>query len=279
MSAPAVRPGLILHLAGPMQSWGERSKFNERDTSRAPTRSGLLGMIASALGRNRGASIADLDPLRFAVRADRAGSVLRDFHTVGGGLPRTQTVATAEGGRRAADAATLVSTRYYLQDAAFTVAVTSTDDDKNLLSRCATALQDPHWPPYLGRRSCPPGIPVFITDADDVWGLLADMPLHRRRPFEKDSYVDVQFWADQPLDNLRTAEGWEPAGRATSSSVQDDPLSFTATDREFRRRTLHRRTLRAPAASCADLGSRYIRTLTEFLANRTHDEPGKDDQP
>jgi len=277
VNAPVdTRPGLILHLAGPIQSWGERSKFNERDTGRAPTRSALLGMIASALGYSRGASITDLNSLQFAVRTDRPGSVLRDFHTVGGGLPRAQTVATAEGGRRAADAATLVSTRYYLQDAAFTVAVTTSEDDTALLSRCATALQNPHWPPYLGRRSCPPAIPVFITDTDDAWGLLMRLPLHRQRLIGQDSHVAVQFWADQPLDGLPMAPGWKPAGSATSSSVQDDPVSFAAVDREFRRRTLHRRTLHAPADTCGGLAIWYVRALTKFLGH--HDDPGKDDQ-
>ena len=46
-SAP--EPGLLLRLAGPLQSWGERSHFNERDTARFPTRSGVIGMLAAAL--------------------------------------------------------------------------------------------------------------------------------------------------------------------------------------------------------------------------------------
>lgn len=262
----AARPGLILHLCGPMQSWGERAKFNERDTGRAPTRSGLLGMVASALGRTRGESISDLVPLQFTTRADRAGTVLRDFHTVGGGLPREQTIATAEGGRRPDGAATLVSTRYYLQDAAFTVAVTAEGDNEDLLARCATALQDPRWPAYLGRRSCPPGLPVFITATDDVWDMITRLPLHRRPPTSDDQHVTVQFWADQPLEDLPVANGWESAGPAISSTVRDDPVSFTTVDREFRRRALHRRTLSAPASTCAGLGTRYVHALNRVLA-------------
>lgn len=266
MTGPGVpQPGLILHLSGPLQSWGERSRFNERDTGRAPTRSGLLGMIASALGRARGTSIEDLSALRFAIRADRAGSLLRDFHTVGGGMPRERTVATAEGGRRSADAATLVSYRYYLQDAAFTVVVTVSDGNHGLLQECASRLERPHWPPYLGRRSCPPALPVLVTSSGDAWTLLTDMPLHRPRPFDTRQPVDIQFWADQPLEQLPMAHGWTSKGPQTSSSVRDDPLSFAAVDRAFRSRALYRRTLAAPADACAGLGTQYINNLAAFL--------------
>ena len=46
----APEPGLLLRLAGPLQSWGMLSHFNERDTARFPTRSGVIGLLAAALG-------------------------------------------------------------------------------------------------------------------------------------------------------------------------------------------------------------------------------------
>ena len=42
---------LLLRLAGPMQSWGTASKFRERDTGREPSKSGVVGLLAAALGR------------------------------------------------------------------------------------------------------------------------------------------------------------------------------------------------------------------------------------
>ncbi|MFD0635434.1 type I-E CRISPR-associated protein Cas5/CasD [Catenulispora yoronensis] len=154
------RPGLLLHLSAPMQSWGQRSRFGERDSAMVPTRSGLIGLIAAAAGRPRSADIQDLRALRFLVRVDRPGTLLRDFHTVGGGRPNHHSVITAEGKRRSGDTATLVSTRYYLQDAAFTVAITadpeaststdSTADGAALLSAVTEALNEPKWPPFLG---------------------------------------------------------------------------------------------------------------------------------
>lgn len=44
---------LLLQLVAPMQSWGSRSRFDDRDTEREPTKSGVLGLVASALGRPR----------------------------------------------------------------------------------------------------------------------------------------------------------------------------------------------------------------------------------
>lgn len=46
---------LLLRLAGPVQSWGIDSKFEVRRTENAPSKSGVTGLLAAALGiqRNR----------------------------------------------------------------------------------------------------------------------------------------------------------------------------------------------------------------------------------
>jgi CRISPR system Cascade subunit CasD len=64
---------LLLRLVGPMQAWGYRSRFEDRDTSLEPTRSGVLGLLASAAGIARGDAdaLARLDAaLRFGVRVE-----------------------------------------------------------------------------------------------------------------------------------------------------------------------------------------------------------------
>jgi len=43
---------LLLRLAGPLQSWGDSSRFATRGTRREPTKSGVIGMVAAALGRS-----------------------------------------------------------------------------------------------------------------------------------------------------------------------------------------------------------------------------------
>jgi len=44
---------LLLRLAGPLQAWGVKSKFSIRATELAPTKSGILGMLAAAVRRPR----------------------------------------------------------------------------------------------------------------------------------------------------------------------------------------------------------------------------------
>ena len=55
---------LLLRLQGPMQSWGTTSRFDERDTQLEPSKSGVLGLICAALGRDRKEDIQDLADLR-----------------------------------------------------------------------------------------------------------------------------------------------------------------------------------------------------------------------
>ncbi|MEV4251600.1 type I-E CRISPR-associated protein Cas5/CasD [Spirillospora sp. NPDC049652] len=262
--------GLLLHLSGPLQSWGERSRFNQRDTSRAPTRSGLIGLIASALGRDRDTPIGELAALRFTTRIDRPGTLLRDFHTVGGGMPRDLTVITAEGARRGAGKRTVISERYYLQDAAFTVLVTAPEPE--LLHACGEALVRPHWPPYLGRRACPPNAPLLVAIPDsDPTAALIDLPLARTGP--STPTVRVEFQSDAPL----TGPVWAAAPddeQGTSTEAQDDPVSFASNRSEYRSRPVYRRHLDLPTSQCGGLGVHYLTRLSEYLTDlRTEGSP------
>ena len=55
---------LLLRLAGPLQAWGAKSRFTVRATELAPTKSGVIGMLAAAVGRTRTAPIQELHPRR-----------------------------------------------------------------------------------------------------------------------------------------------------------------------------------------------------------------------
>ena len=95
---------LLMRLSGPMQAWGVQSRFGVRDTTREPSKSGVVGLLAAALGRPRDAAIDDLAALRMGVRVDREGTLLRDYHTA-------QEVYRAKGGIKPTE----LSTRYYLE--------------------------------------------------------------------------------------------------------------------------------------------------------------------
>ncbi|MBR7678695.1 type I-E CRISPR-associated protein Cas5/CasD, partial [Streptomyces daliensis] len=169
---------------------------------------------------------------------------------------------------RSGETTTLLSHRYYLQDAAFTLAVTS--EDTTLLHKSAEKLRRPRWAPYLGRRSCPPSGPLILTTvtATPVEHLLK-LPLTRPAPGRngpsQEATVPVEFASDLPLDGL-SADGRSPADPILGEA-QDEPLSFTPLDRRYRARPVHRITLRLPATQCAGYGTQYLTRLSSYLAD------------
>lgn len=269
-------PGFLLQLGGPLQSWGEHSAFaSDRDTIAHPTRSGLIGMIASALGIPRaqattaeGSCFAQLTRLRFTIRTDRPGTRLIDYHTVGGGLPQHRTVPTAKGGRRQADGATILTYRHYLSDAVFTVAVTAPDSNTpDLLTDCAQALAAPRWPLHQGRRSCPPNPLLLLhpTSPDPVTELL-EIPLARPTPprHTEGGTVTVHFTADTPF-----AEAPETAPTRTAvTMLNDEPVRLTSRNRVHHTRPAYTTGRNLPAALCGGYGTDYLDALTRHLNER-----------
>ncbi|ORT47878.1 type I-E CRISPR-associated protein Cas5/CasD [Frankia sp. KB5] len=250
--------GLVLRLAGPLQSWGEHSAFAaERDTAGFPTRSGLIGLFAAAMGLARGSDLTGFDPLRLSVRVDAPGLLLTDFHTVGGGLPAGRTVPTAEGKHRSGDnTATIVTRRRYLADAVFTVAVTGPED---LITAIGDALLRPVWQPFLGRRSCPPDQPLLLrrSSADPEADLRSVVPLPRRLRFDRgaDGQVDVDLWTETaPAD-----------GRSAATELADVPVSFDRYDRRYARRSVYRQTISLPDGLCHSPGRAYQNALYRYM--------------
>ena len=137
---------LLLRLAAPLQAWGADSKFETRKTNREPTKSGVIGLLAAALGlrRDEGEALARLAQLRFGVRVEREGQLLVDYH-----IAKTQDQKTS-----------YVTYRHYLQDAVFLAGIES--EDTALLQQLQQALLHPAFPLYLGRRSCPPTLPLCL---------------------------------------------------------------------------------------------------------------------
>lgn len=155
-------PTLLLRLVGPMQSWGTTSRFDQRDTGKEPSKSGVVGLLAAALGIDRETWSDDLESLThlpMGVRHDRPGTPKRDYQTA-------QNVISADHSKIHE---TAVTTRDYLADAAFLVGMEG--GDRPLLVRCDAALRDPVWPLALGRKSYVPSEPIWIENG------VQDVPL------------------------------------------------------------------------------------------------------
>jgi CRISPR system Cascade subunit CasD len=162
---------LVLRLAAPLQSWGGPSHYNRRETRPQPTKSGVLGLLAAAEGRDREASLTDLVGLQLGVRADQPGTLLRDYHTYSDyrGLPLLSAKTNAKGQQTRTSPAKYngVTQRFYLQDAVFVAALRG---PQALLESLEEAVRNPVFPLSLGRRSCPPTGPLSL-------GLRSDTPL------------------------------------------------------------------------------------------------------
>ena len=144
-----------LTFRGPLQSWGEKSRWDSRDTASTPTKSGVIGMIGCCMGIPRGDDRlrALNDSLHIAVRVDKPGQIMTDFHTVQ--APDGQRMLNAEGKPRGD---TILTPKQYLQDAVFTILIWG---DTTVIEQVYQAFLHPVWTSYLGRRSCVPSVPLL----------------------------------------------------------------------------------------------------------------------
>jgi CRISPR system Cascade subunit CasD len=227
---------LALRLKGPMQSWGFNSQFNRRDTALFPTKSALVGMCCAAMGIDRGSTKESEVLTRFAktqltcieipvtikgnpVIAKR----MQDFHTVGG--------ATSSCGReelanrfRTRDAKgnlkhdAVLTYRQYLNDEGF---VALFDGDKSFLNQVATALQNPVWGIWLGRKACIPSAPLFA-------GLF---------PTESDAFKTIPEFAGKPIEHFSNVREVNTFGDGIDSYM-DQAVSFNIHGRQFAPRRL-----------------------------------------
>ena len=165
---------LVLRLEGPLQSWGENAKWDFRDSSTMPTKSGIVGLLGCAMGEERGSQVL-LELARsitVAVRADRPGVKFVDFQTVQG-----KPLKTADGGKRSNN--TILSPHAYLQDASFTVFINTSPEWQQ---RIISALENPKWCMYLGRKNCVPSRPILADrmEAADLMEALKEYPAAER---------------------------------------------------------------------------------------------------
>ncbi len=147
---------LLIRLAGTHQSWSSGPRLPIQPTEREPTASGVVGLLACALGRTRSEPIDDLARLPMGVRVDREGRDTIDFQT-------------AFGGHDARPAEPVLTEKHYLADASFLVGL---EGPLRQLQEIEGALRRPRWPLYLGRRACIPSLPAWLPG-----GGLRDVPL------------------------------------------------------------------------------------------------------
>jgi CRISPR system Cascade subunit CasD len=166
---------LTFALVAPMASFGGIAVGERRSGWDRPGRSAVLGLVGACLGLEREDDVGQealTSGYSTALLCHSPGRLLADYHT-------TQ-VPSAKRGRRFATRAdelaepelnTILSRRDYRSGAWHLGAIWQRQDTARWTpEELAEAMRRPHFVPYLGRKSCPLGLPLgpLISDAPDA---------------------------------------------------------------------------------------------------------------
>ena len=215
---------LLLRLAAPIQAWGDESKYDIRQTYHEPSKSGVIGMLAAAMGLRRDSDeISELSSsLRMGVRVEMPGIMIKDFHiALAPKYTSKGDVRHETDGSVIMENAPYVTTRYYLCDACFLVGLES--EDHALLEKLEKALVAPCFPLYLGRRSCPPTQPLLLgLRSESLIQVLHNEPWH------------ASDWYRSRRSTRRLRIIIEtPKGAPAWHSLHDEPVSFNPVHRRY----------------------------------------------
>ncbi|MCT7372660.1 CRISPR-associated protein Cas5 [Mycolicibacterium llatzerense] len=262
MSTGQAAPGVCsvgIRLQGVMQSWAMIGRGAIRSTHTRPTKSGVIGLIANALGRDWSDDISDLAQLRFGVRVDAPGTLEVDYHTTGGGgryyaLPREVAYAPAwwgdartgdpsepdwltyapprdiaegpNGGLTSSKANASITSDQYLADADFLAAVQGSDPE--LMHAIAAALAAPARALFLGRKAYGPSAPLLeaLTYAP-IEDLFANHPVTLR--------ITETGARQAPVVDVYV----EPLPGEPGQVVHDQPVTFDGPTRRGARLETH----------------------------------------
>lgn len=238
---------LLFQLQAALSSWGEAAVGDFRPSSDRPTQSGLIGLLGAALGLERSdeaAHAALRDGYAYATAQLARGSLLRDYQTVQV-PPRSSLKGRPQATRRqelampSRELSTIVSTRDYAQGAHHLVAVQARDGVVRWpLADLAQALRAPRFVLYLGRKSCPPGAPLWpqCLDADTAWSALQwyhqdlgkrlQTPLPPIKSLAFDAGMDVGLAPDltrRRKDRLIRRAGWQFGDRDEHLTLFETP--------------------------------------------------------
>jgi CRISPR system Cascade subunit CasD len=168
--------GLAFTLYAPLAAMGDIAVGERRGGFDRPARSAILGLVAAALGLDRAdeAGHAALDRgYRLAQRVRLRGLLMEDYHTVQAPpADRKARWATRREALAAPRLETLLSVREYRADILVDIALIEAASDERAATfppeRVAEALRSPVYALYVGRKSCPFGLPLRPVLASSV---------------------------------------------------------------------------------------------------------------
>jgi CRISPR system Cascade subunit CasD len=231
---------LAFQLQAPLAAWGEPAVGEYRGSAEYPSESALIGLIGAALGLCRqddAAHAALRKGYGFAVGMQSHGKLLRDYHTAQ--VPGRSTLKGRPHVTRRDELAvpnyelnTILSTRDYRQDGSWLVAVQAFEEAPYALGVLAGALRRPRFVLYLGRKACPPAVPL-CPQVIDASSACQSFDAYRSHLEERRSACKDR-WDRSPLEAIApvTRMAW---GDRVEAGVEAD-FSFPRKDRIIRRK-------------------------------------------
>ncbi len=202
---------LTFRLYAPLGAMGGVAVGEQRDGWDRPGRSAVLGLTAACLGLDRtdeAAQQALEQGYGVGLLIEHAGPVLIDYHTAQV-PPARRGIRYATRAEELADRqalGTILSRRAYRADVLVLGAVWERAAPRWPLTALAEAMQCPRFTPYLGRKSCPLGLPLaprIEPAADPVAALRA----RRAEPAEAILHAQILPWRrNEPLLALDAAD-------------------------------------------------------------------------
>lgn len=169
---------LVFTLAAPVASFGAVAAGERRPSWDRPSKSQVLGLVAGALGIERGEEERHLALARgflFAVRVDAPGQPQSDYHTAQVPPAKKNRRFATRAGELAIDKTdlkTILSRREFRTGAISTIALWHAADAEGVpsLEDLQKALREPVFTPFAGRKANALMLPMAprVVSGDDV---------------------------------------------------------------------------------------------------------------
>jgi len=238
---------LLFELFAPLVAWGDIAVGERRPARAHPSKSGVLGIVAAALGYLRdddashGALFARIE---FGARIDSVGSLLTDYHTAQTAKAsvlkqarKTRPIMTrADMLRHAKPLHTILSTRDYFVESLAIVALLDRGEGEPSVETIAAALDRPHFAPYLGRRCASPALPFSPRIVEGEF-----LPSILRAAVPSDAYGEVLRHLRSGGPGARRTLLWEGlAGNESATKIVRRDSLLSRSRWQFTERSMYR---------------------------------------
>ena len=251
---------LIFRLYGALASWGDIAVGDIRPSYRYPSKSAIIGLTAAALGveRDENEKQTELVKLLFSVRVDALGNPIEDYHTIQ--APSEQAIKNDRDkafwtrvdeieaikwrviqSKSNAEAGAIQSRRTYYCDSLYTIALCENKIDQinwhilglSAIQDLVQFLKEPRFVLYLGRKSCPLGLPLepqiqAAKNCERAFQQAEFKFSDELKPIYNHA-KSIQYFSEEELENsqIKLTRRDQPVNRASWQFTERDEYYFS----------------------------------------------------